>query len=70
MHFCELYNNNYYGKDGTIVDEKTYTSECTTPVVPVPDTDTDPLDLIVYILFGSLLLLSGLFVVTPSTKKM
>ena len=70
MHFCELYNNHYYGKDGTIVDEKTYTDQCTTPVVPVPDTDTDPLDLIVYILFGSLLLLSGLFVVTPSTKKM
>ena len=70
MHFCELYNNHYYGKDGTIVDEKTYTKECTTPVVPVPDTDTDPLDMIVYILFGSLLILSGLFVVTPSTKKM
>ena len=70
MHFCELYNNKYYGSDGTIVDEKTYTSQCTTPVVPVPDTDTDPLDLVVYILFGSLLLLSGLFVVAPSTKKM
>ena len=70
MHFCELYNNNYYGKDGTIVDEKTYTKECTTPVVPVPDTDTDPLDIIIYLLFGSLLVLSGLFVVTPNTKKM
>lgn len=70
MHFCELYNNKYYGKDGTIVDEKTYTDQCTTPVVPVPDTDTDPMDIVIYILFGSLLLLSGLFVVTPSTKKM
>lgn len=70
MHFCELYKNNYYGKNGTIVDEKTYKDECTTPVVPVPDTDTDPLDVVIYLLLGSLLLLSGFYVITPNTKKM
>lgn len=70
MHFCELYNNKYYGSDGTIVNEKTYNEQCTTPVVPVPNTDTDPMDIVVYILFGTLLILSGLFVVTPNSKKM
>ena len=60
VHKCEVYNNQYYGSNGTVVTEETYKAQCEAVVVPVPDTETSPLQMALYVLAGTITILGGI----------
>ena len=69
MHFCEMSDGKFYGKNGDEVTEQEYKDQCEEQVVEVPDTGNSPLTNLLLTMFGAFIVGTSVGVVKYFQKN-